>query len=257
MPYVPTAYERGLAVAAATLARGCPGAPGLARRRSAELGRWVDELLSDGHLLASERRACELRREALAGTVHPTRLDPPTTSSSPPAQRYLERRALASLWPRPAGVFEGPIAALDAPSLTEVERLLLELGRRRLVTAFSGAPRAHLARLCAELGEPEASRIIALSRALSPSPGEIRRAQRAVARLSIEAGAGLSGQGRSLLLEAAASWVGPVLAGLHPDAPRWLAQRLAAPEGGLLLRASSLPATEEDRLQLLDTLARL
>ena len=75
-------------------------------------------------------------------------------------------------------------------------------------SAFSAAPRGALAQLCARLGEPAASELVAEVKLVQPSPDEVRIAQAALFKLAVDAP-----DARALFVSAGASLAGPVAGG--------------------------------------------
>jgi hypothetical protein len=128
--------------------------------------------------------------------------------------------------------------------------LVRALGLRRLAIAFSGAPRASLAQLCARLGEPTSSELLVLLRQVSQQlqGDEVRAAQRAICELGADAST--TDRPRDsvelLLFRIGAAWLGPVVAARGQDRLLRLAQRLPSPLGRILLDegAVAAPPTE-------------
>jgi hypothetical protein len=133
-------------------------------------------------------------------------------------------------------------AAVDALLLGPLERLegvLLQLGRRRVAIAFTGAPRSALAQLLARLGEPEAGRLVAELRAIPPgvSAEEVKAAQRALFRSGPEP---VAGENAALVLRrVGCGWIAPLVDGGASDRARRLAQRLPRALGEVILREST------------------
>ena len=135
---------------------------------------------------------------------------------------------------------------------TKFEKLIAALGRRRVALAFVGAPRAGLAQLCARLGEPHASQLVADVRALKSTPptsDEIKGAQRALFRSgdAIEAGS-------NLFFRVGASWLAPALAREGDELSR-VAYRLPRPLGQTLLDEADAFSTPEERAAAVTLLA--
>ncbi|MDB4971198.1 MAG: hypothetical protein JWN44_6887 [Myxococcales bacterium] len=212
---------------------------------SPALGRQA-AVLADG--LAQRREA-----EALA-RVAPAALDRVDQSwyVAPPRSRrldgavHLQRAAYAHL----VAMDEGVSLARRTPH--EIEASVAALGRRRVALAFIGAPRAGLAQLCARLGEPHASQLVADVRALktaAPSGEEVKAAQRALFR----SGDGVEA-GHDLFFRVGAAWLGPALA-REGDELRRVAHRLPRSLGQVLLDEAEGISTPEERAAALTLLA--
>ncbi|MSP61005.1 MAG: hypothetical protein EXR72_11800 [Myxococcales bacterium] len=173
--------------------------------------------------------------------VHPSWWHRAPATSHPAARTFLDRAATAHLvaMPVPAadpsGLSLDTLEGLPAVALTE---LIAALGRRRVALAFSSSPPGALARLCARLGEPAASELLAETRSLRPDHDEVRAAQRSLFKLAVDAA-----DPSSLFLLAGARWLAPSLAGRGGDRLRRVAQRLPEPIGRLLASQAGAPAT--------------
>ncbi len=241
--------ERSFAVAAVR-ALGAR-AVALCARRSPALQRHAEQLVADPELLA--RTAAQLDRSVPHGVaeVHPSWYQAPPASARPEAAAWLERRAyshLVDMTSGRSGQARSAALELESRDAATLAELLHALGRQRVATAFSGAPRSALAQLCARLGEPSASELVAQVRALSTnvSSDEARAAQRAVFQLVTLGPDAEHDLARALFLRAGSSWLGPALAARGGDALRRIAQRLPRPEGEALLAAGRTPASDAD-----------
>jgi hypothetical protein len=110
--------------------------------------------------------------------------------------------------------------------------------------AFVGAPRAGLAQLCARLGEPAASQLVAEVRAVRaapPSHDAIKAAQRAL----FGAGDALH-SGGDLFFRVGAAWLAPALTSNGDELLR-VAQRLPRALGQQLLDEADAPLSEAER----------
>lgn len=248
----PKARDRAFAVAAVR-ALGSR-AETVCGRRGAALKRYALELAGDPARLAREAARLDGTPAGLRA-IHSSWLELPPPSSRPEAAAWLRRVAtghLVAMEPPEPSLPLDWLERLDADALV---RLITALGKRRVAIAFSGAPRAALARLCARLGEPQAGELIEQVRALGPrlTSDETRAAQRAVFHLSGQLGeAPTGGAGeadRTLFLRAGASWLGPALAERGGDRVQRVAQRLPRAAGELLLFGASSPATEAENAQ--------
>jgi hypothetical protein len=246
--------DRAFAVCAVR-ALGAGAEPFCARRQPA-LRRYAALLARDRERFG--REVTRLDRAVPAGidAVHPSWYRPPPPSAHPAAQTWLERRSYGHLVEMNAeGATSGLFDRLERLDAAELAELLIALGRRRVATAFSGAPRAALAQLCARLGEPAASELLAHVRTVAPSvgPDEVHAAQRALFSLGVDsqspASGGARGGGddaRTLYLRTGASWLGPALAARGGDRLRRVAQRLARPVGEQLEAGARSLATEAE-----------
>lgn len=228
------------------------------------LGRGAEEFLvafgsaamaRDARVLAGDAAARAREVARLDATppegierVHPSWWRRPPMSTAPAARALLERAAtghlVAMALPAPgAGQLEaGQLATLDQLPAEPLEELLVALGRRRVAEAFSSAPPGALAQLCARLGEPGASELLAESRAVSgmrPSHDEVRAAQRSLFKLAVELP-----EPSSLFALAGARWLGPSLAARGGDLLRRVAQRLPVEIGRSLLEQARVPSSE-------------
>jgi hypothetical protein len=257
--------ERGFAVAAVR-ALGAR-AELVCGRRSAALKKHAALLSRDPALLAREAARADGNPAGLEA-VHRSWFEPPPPSERPEAAAWLARRAYGHLVEMRAPESATALDRLEQLGPEPLAEILVALGSRRVATAFSGAPRAALARLCARLGEPAAGELVAEVRALGArlSSDEVRAAQRAVFQLGGQlAGAigadGNAGSGaetaRALFLRAGASWLGPALKARGGDRLRRLAQRLPRPIGELLEDGASAPATESEQAQARAVVAAL
>lgn len=173
--------------------------------------------------------------------VHRSWYTPPPRSRRADAGAHLARAAY------------GHLVAMDGGDLSRraadaIERAIVALGRRRLGLAFVGAPRAGLAQLCARLGEPSASALVAEVRALhaaAPPSEAIKAAQRALFQSGDEIH-----ESADLFFRVGAAWLGPALA-LDGDELMRVAQRLPRALGQQLLDAAATPLAERERADAL------
>jgi hypothetical protein len=219
--------ERGFVVAAVrALGPGaeaaCSSPPG--RRLAAELAH-------DPTRLAEE--ATRLGRAVPLGIaeVHPSWYSAPRVSKRPDAAAYLARAAFGHLVEMGERERPGELD-LERRSPAQLHELLVALGRRRVATALSVAPRGALARLCARLGEPAASELAGEVRALAGlvATREIAAAQRALHKAELS-----DGDAGRLFTTLGCAWLGAALAQLGGDRLRRVAQRLPLPIGQALV----------------------
>jgi hypothetical protein len=214
--------------------------------------RYAAELTRDPARLAAE--AERLGRAVPDGIeeIHPTWIEPPPPSTRAEAVAHLARRAYGHLVAM-ATDEEDPLERCSAVQLFE---LLAALGRRRVAIAFSGAPKTALARLCARLGEPAGSQLVAEVRqiAAAVSPAEVTAAQRALHHPGAEI---TDGDGLHLFTRVGTAWLGPALAARGGDLLRRLAQRLPQPVGLALLGAATVEAAATDSAAALAAVAAL
>jgi hypothetical protein len=261
----PSTRERAFVVAAVR-ALG-PRAEAFCGRRSPELRRFAALLWRDRERWNAESLRLARAVPAGVGAVHPSWYEPPPASSDARAQAWLSRRAygrLVDMEDERGGV--GALDRLEKRDAAELGELLVALGRRRVAIAFSGAPRAALAQLCARLGEPAASELLAQVRAVAPSVGsdEVHAAQRALFGLG-PAGAALAAgaqaesasaresrgvstgtEARALFLRAGCGWLAPALAARGGDRLRRVAQRLPRSIGEQLLDGAHVPSSDAE-----------
>jgi hypothetical protein len=241
--------ERGFALAAVR-ALGAR-AEGVCGRRSSALRRQAATLLRDS---AAQRREIELlgRDEPLGlAEIDPSWYEAPPSSISPGARAWMARRAygrLVDMPPPPGGARDLLGLRLEREDPARLETLLMSLGQRRVAIAFSGAPRAALAQLCARLGEPAASELLGLVRQVAAqiSSDEVRAAQRALFTLEGDTPVVEDADWRRLYLRAGCAWLGAALLQRGGDRLRRVAQRLPRPAGEVLLAAARQPATESE-----------
>jgi hypothetical protein len=193
-------------------------------------------LLEDAPLMEAERRALVAPEPDGVATIHPSWYEAPLPSERPAAATYLQRVAYGHLVAMTDGAGTSPSAPEDGERLT---RRLRQLGVERVAVAFSGAPRSALAQLCARLGEPDASALLAEIRALprSLTAEHVKTAQR-----GLFDGAGPLGEGEAeetLFVRVGCGCVAPGLVD-EGDRLRRMAQRLPRAVGELLL--GSAPA---------------
>ena len=246
----PGTRERAFAVAAVR-ALGARAAA-LCGRRSPPLRRYAALLVREPALLESEAAALDGAVPAGLREVHPSWYAEPPASSRPEAQAWLERRAYGHLVEMSVGGSSGLgtlVDRLEQGDPNTLTELLYALGRRRVATAFSGAPRAALAQLCARLGEPAASELLSQVRQVASqvSSDEVKAAQRRCSRSGSrhETAVG-SDAARLLFLSAGASFIGPALLARGGDWLRRVAQRLPRELGEALLAGAASPATEAE-----------
>jgi hypothetical protein len=224
--------ERAYAVAAVR-ALGAR-AENLCARRSPALKRYAQLIAKEPALLEAEAASLDAPVPAGLSEVHPSWFEAPPTSTTA-ARAWLERRAYGHLVEmRSDKAAAGMLDKLPRRDSATLEGLLLSLGRRRVAIAFSGAPRAALARLCARLGEPAASELLVEVRGLRAqlSPDEVREAQRALF------GFGGDGDPAGLFERAGCGLLGPALRARGGDLLRRVAQRLPRPLGQALTEAA-------------------
>jgi hypothetical protein len=210
------------------------------------------------------RAETELARATPDGLsrIDPSWYAPPATALRPDAATHLTKAAFAHLVPM-VDEFNDAGAQLSARSPAELETLLVALGRRRVALAFVGAPRSGLAQLCARLGEPAASELLAEVRALknaAPPADDVKAAQRALFRGGGDwqrpaPSSGGGDAGRALFLRAGAGWLAPALV-RDGDELRRVAQRLSRPLGELLLDESGAFASDGERAAALSFIAQ-
>ncbi len=189
--------------------------------------------------------------------VHPSWYTTPPASTSEAARAWLERLSYGHLEPP----LEKGGPTWQRSTNDAFLALLGRLGCRRMAVAFSAAPRAALAQLCARLGEPAGTRLIDEIRqipTMATTP-QIADAQRAVSHRA----AWLFGdeRGPGLFCRVGAAWLGPALM-TAPQADRGLlvrtAQRLPRPLGELLIEAGhTIVLSDDDRACALSALAEL
>jgi hypothetical protein len=253
----PSTRERAFAVAAVR-ALGAR-AERLCGRRSPALRRLATELAADPHRLREEAKALGRAAPRNLRRVHPSWFELPPATGNPEAATWLARRAFAHLVEMSdddqAAV--RPLDKLEQMSSDALAKLLITLGRRRVATAFSGAPRAALAQLCARLGEPAASELLAEVRAIasSVSADEVKAAQRALFRRGVDVGAQAKETARALFARAGSSWIGPALASRGGDRLLRVAQRLPRDLGAALSDDAALPASETESAAALNAIA--
>jgi hypothetical protein len=247
---VASTRERAFAVAAVR-ALGARG-EALCSRRSPLLRRFAVELLREPGRLAAE--AASLARPVPAGIaeIDASWYAPPPPSRRPDAAAWLERRAYGHLVESaPPSANSEALDRIEQRSAGQVTELLLALGRRRVATAFLGAPRGALAQLCARLGEPAASQLLDEVRTLASqvSRDEVLAAQRAL----FGPGADALEDARALFLRVGSAWLAPVLLVGGGDRLRRFAQRLPRPLGQALLgdAATAQPAGEAESAAVL------
>jgi hypothetical protein len=282
----PSTRARGFALAAAR-ALGAAAAPFCSEHGRAAHG----DGQALGRVAAGLMDAAAQARAATAlGRVEPAGLEridrswyvPPAPSTLPAAAAHLGRTAYAHLVPMLDDDGDSPAVAvtvtgarsLSRHSAEDLERALVALGRRRVALAFVGAPRAGLAQLCARLGEPAASALVAevadvraLKTAASDelklaAQDEIKSAQRALFGGGGEGDDGeLGGEGgrdraQALFFRVGAAWLAPALA-RDGDELRRTAQRLPRALGQTLLDAAAAPSSDAERAAVLARLANV
>ena len=228
---------------AAVRALGRNAEPFLAAR-GAHLAHAARALTVDGAARAREIARLDGAPPEGIERVHPSWWHRPPPSSRAPARAYLERVATAHLVAMPPPPTDGePLTfdTLDRLAATPLVELLHGLGRRRIAQAFSTAPPGSLAQLCARLGEPAASQLLAEARAPVGTHDEVRAAQRSLFKLAVDAP-----DPAALLPNAGARWLGPSLASRGGDLLRRVAQRMPCPIGRALIAEAGAPATVEE-----------
>lgn len=218
------------------------GAEDFLLARGAHLAAAARALITDGGARAREIARLDAAPPEGVERVHPSWWRRPPPSTRPSARAFLERAATAHLVAMPAADGEPfGLNALEGLDGEELVELGLALGRRRVAQAFSTAPQGSLAQLCARLGEPAASQLLAEARALRPSHDEVRAAQRSLFKLAVDV------RGPSALLPAAgARWLAPSLASRGGDLLQRVAQRMPEPQGRALCAQAAAPATAEE-----------
>jgi hypothetical protein len=231
--WVLTAVRALGAAAEAACARRWPEAPAVARHARA--------LFMEPMRLSAEGRRLDAPIPAGLERVHPSWYEPPPASARPEAAAWLQRKAYAHLVELPeTATGDDPAARLERLDGGVLEGLLERLGRRRVATAFSGATHAQLAQLCARLGEPAASALLADVRqvASQTTREEVKAEQRALFSLGFDPAGDTP---RMLFVRVGAARLAPPLAARGGDRLRRVAQRLPRPAGRLLLAAGHLP----------------
>jgi hypothetical protein len=186
--------------------------------------------------------------------VHPSWWSRPPASSLPAAQALLERAATAHLvaMAAPSGERD-PLEALELLPAGPLAERVASLGRRRVAAAFSAAAPGALAQLCARIGEPEASALLAEARALKASHQAARAAQRSLLQVAADEVA----DGPSLVFQAGARWLAPTLAARGGDLLQRVAQRLPVERGRQLTAEAATPATDAERAECEQAVAQL
>ena len=187
--------------------------------------------------------------------VHPTWWARPPLGGDAAARAWLDRAAtahLVAMVSSSTGNDTSPLAALAELPAEPLAELLAALGRRRIAEAFSGAPPGSLAQLCARLGEPAASMLLAEARAARPSHEAVRAAQRSLFKLAVDVL-----DGPSLLAHAGARWLAPSLQARGGDLLRRVAQRLPERAGRILLAERDAPATVDEHAECERAVAEL
>jgi hypothetical protein len=202
--------------------------------------------------------------ETMVPTIDRSWFQAPPASTSAAGTAHLERLAYGQLVSMPSGADgatgdEDEAAQLLRRTPDEIERVLMALGRRRVALAFVAAPRAGLAQLCARIGEPAASELVAEVRevkAVGAGHEDVKAAQRALFRGDDGelGGAGGLDEADALFFRVGAAWLGPAL-GRRGDQLRRLAQRLPRPLGQTLLDEATAFATEAERTAAVTQLA--
>ncbi|HEX8954469.1 MAG TPA: hypothetical protein VF945_21590 [Polyangia bacterium] len=200
---------------------------------------------------APQRREAEaLARAQPSGLdrVDPSWYVAPQPSRRDDAAAHLRRAAYGRLVP----MDDAGAGLLSSRAPDEIERVVCALGRRRVALAFVGAPRAGLAQLCARLGEPHASELVAEVRAVkaaAPLPEAVKAAQRALFRSGEQITAG-----RALFFRVGAAWLAPALARDGDELMR-AAQRLPRALGQLLVDEADALSSDGERSAALSLLA--
>jgi hypothetical protein len=213
-------------------------AEGACARRSPALRRLAVELARDPARLTAEAVALARPVPVGIGEVHASWFTPPPPSRRADAALYLQRRGYGHLVETAVDSDPAdPADKLEQRSAMQVPELLRALGRRRVATAFSGAPRGALAQLCARLGEPAAGELLAEVRALASqvSPEEVVAAQRALSHPGVDA----LEDARDLFLRVGMDWLAPALRARGGDRLQRFAQRLPLPLGRALVAAAA------------------
>jgi hypothetical protein len=264
----PSTRGRGFALAAAR-ALGAD-APSFCRARAPAAGGPTEAIARHAETLVDEaaraREAEDIGRTVPLGIERADRswyIAPPG-SRSRAAEVHLARAAFARLVSMDdGGASDGDddvaTMALARATPAGLERALMALGRRRVALAFIGAPRVGLAQLCARVGEPAASELLAEVRALkaaTPSPDDVKAAQRALFRNDdgeLRGDGGGLDEAHAFFFRIGAAWLAPAL--LHTgDRLRRAAQQLPRPLGQTLLDEAAAPSTEGERRVALEQL---
>jgi hypothetical protein len=265
---LPSLRDRAF-VLAAVRALGPVAAAAFCARRAPSLAAAATALRDPSFRAHTEAELARARPDGLE-RIDPSWYTPPPPSRSPAAAALLDKAAFAHLVPMIDGATaqlngasaprNGAALSLRAPD--EIESLLVMLGRRRVALAFVGTPRGGLAQLCARVGEPAASELLAEVRALksaTPAHDEVNAAQRALfrgggdwQRATPAAG---TDAGRALFLRAGAGWLAPLLA-REGDELRRVAQRLPRPLGELLLDEAATPSADAERASVVQLMAQ-
>jgi hypothetical protein len=230
-----TTRERGFVVAAVRAL----GARAERVCRTPAERRWAAELARDPARLFDE--AARLGRAVPhgIGEVHPSWYAAPRVPVRADASAYLARLAFGHLVEM-AGRSDGELD-LERRSPAQLQELVVALGRRRVATALSGAPRGALARLCARLGEPAASELAAEVRAIT---GQVSTAQIAAAQRALHQAELADGEAPRLFTALGCAWLGAALAQLGGDRHRRVAQRLPLALGQALVSGAGDPDAE-------------
>jgi hypothetical protein len=243
--------ERAFALAAVNTL-GPIGAARYCARRSPLLSAHA-AALADATVRAREVDALDRPVPEGLAHVHASWYVPPAPARRPDALAHLQRIAYGHLVAMTAPLPSEEFARVEQLSPPALERLLVTLGRGRVATAFVGAPRSGVAQLCARLGEPAASELVAelrARRASPPSPDEIKAAQHAVygseRRPDGARGFSEGDRGRNLFLRVGAGMAAAALAG-EGDRLQRAAQRLPRGVGQLLLDAAAARSGELER----------
>jgi len=260
-----TTRDRAYAVAAARL---LPSrAEVLCGRRGPELRKYAARLVREPALREREAARLDSPVPTGIGAIHPSWYErageePTPASRNPTAAAHLDRRAyghLVAMWDfEDKSEGTGLLDRLEREDPLTLVTLLTALGRRRVAIAFSGAPRAALAQLCARLGEPMASELLQLVRQVASqiASDEVRASQRALFQLGLADLAGADAA-RALFVRAGAGWIGPALAQRGGDRLRRVAQRLPRDVGEVLLEGGARPATESEVAQAIAAAAMM
>jgi hypothetical protein len=228
--------ERAFAVAAVR-ALGSR-AEAVCARRSPELRALAAQLYRAPARLANEATRLGYAVPDGIAEIHSSWYEAPPPSTRGEATAWLSRRAYGHLvdMARVDPDSTEPAHQLERRSGDELERLLIALGRRRVAVAFSGAPRAALAQLCARLGEPAGSELVNEVRRIAQLvlPADVTAAQQALQGTALDD----SRHALGLFKQAGVGWLAPALAASGGDRLQRMAQRLQRPLGEALLQAA-------------------
>jgi hypothetical protein len=218
-------------------------------RRSPALRPFAAQLARSATRLANEATRLGHAIPDGIADVDPSWYDAPRASTRPAAAAWLQRRAFGRLveMVRVEADPSDPADAIERRSGARIGELLVALGRRRVAVAFSGAPRGALAQLCARLGEPAGSELVAEVRQIAAHviPADVTSAQQALhAGRPDDGGGEHDSDGARLFLRVGVAWLAPALAERGGDRLPRIAQRLPRSLGEALLQAAGGPVDD-------------